>query len=169
MAEAEEALGEKIGALIATGPAEALERTEQAQPAILIISIALLEAARERAAARGETLETPIFAAGHSAGQYAAAVAAGALSIGDAVKLSRRRGELMQTSGSGRPGAMAAILGLPRPKSRASSPKVRRTASSSWRIATLQGRLSSLAKLRRSNTPLPPHPQLAQSAPCDCR
>jgi len=113
LAEAEAALGEKIGALIANGPADALERTEQAQPAILIISIALLEAARERAAARGETLETPNFAAGHSAGQYAAAVAAGALSIGDAVKLARIRGDLMQTSGGGRPGAMAAILGLP--------------------------------------------------------
>ena len=113
LAEAEAALGEKIGALIANGPADALERTEQAQPAILIISIALLEAARERAAARGETLEVPNFAAGHSAGQYAAAVAAGALSIGDAVKLARIRGDLMQTSGGGRPGAMAAILGLP--------------------------------------------------------
>jgi [acyl-carrier-protein] S-malonyltransferase len=79
----------------------------------LIISIALLEAARERAASRGETLEVPNFAAGHSAGQYAAAVAAGALSIGDAVKLARIRGDLMQTSGGGRPGAMAAILGLP--------------------------------------------------------
>ena len=113
LAEAESALGEKIGALIANGPADALERTEQAQPAILIISIALLEAARERAASRGDTIETPIFAAGHSAGQYAAAVAAGALSVGDAVKLARRRGELMQTSGGGRPGTMAAILGLP--------------------------------------------------------
>jgi [acyl-carrier-protein] S-malonyltransferase len=113
LSEAEAALGEKIGALIANGPADALERTEQAQPAILIISIALLEAARERAAARGETLEVPNFAAGHSAGQYAAAVAAGALSIGDAVKLARIRGNLMQTSGGGRPGAMAAILGLP--------------------------------------------------------
>ena len=113
LAEAEAALGEKIGALIANGPADALERTEQAQPAILIISIALLEAARERAAARGETLEVPNFAAGHSAGQYAAAGAAGALSIGDAVKLARIRGDLMQTSGGGRPGAMAAILGLP--------------------------------------------------------
>ena len=79
----------------------------------MIISIALLEAARERAAARGETLEVPNFAAGHSAGQYAAAVAAGALSIGDAVKLARIRGDLMQTSGGGRLGAMAAILGLP--------------------------------------------------------
>ena len=48
LAEAEAALGEKIGALIANGPADALERTEQAQPAILIISIALLEAARSR-------------------------------------------------------------------------------------------------------------------------
>ena len=113
LSEAEAALGERIGELIANGPADALERTEQAQPAILIISIALLEAARERAAARGESLESPIFAAGHSAGQYAAAVAAGALSIGDAVRLARRRGELMQTSGGGRPGAMAAILGLP--------------------------------------------------------
>ena len=113
LAEAEAALGEKIGALIANGPADALERTEQAQPAILIISIALLEAARERAAARGETLEVPNFAAGHSAGQYAAAVAAGALSIGDAVKLARIRGDLMQTPGGGRLGAMAAILGLP--------------------------------------------------------
>ncbi len=113
LAEAEAALGEPIGKLIASGPAEALERTEQAQPAILIISIAMLAAARERAAARGEELETPIFAAGHSAGQYAAAVAAGALTIGDAVKLARRRGELMQSSGDGRAGAMAAILGLP--------------------------------------------------------
>ncbi|MFM7825746.1 MAG: ACP S-malonyltransferase [Candidatus Limnocylindrus sp.] len=113
LAEAEAALGEKIGTLISDGPADALERTEQAQPAILIISIALLEAARERAAARGESLETPIFAAGHSAGQYAAAVAAGALSIRDAVKLARMRGQLMQSSGGGRPGAMAAILGLP--------------------------------------------------------
>ena len=113
LAEAEAALGEKIGELIANGPAEALERTEQAQPAILTMSIALLEAARERAVARGERLETPIFAAGHSAGQYAAAVAAGALSIADAVRLARRRGELMQASGGGRAGAMAAILGLP--------------------------------------------------------
>ncbi len=113
LAEAEEALGEKIGALIADGPAEALERTEQAQPAILIASIALLAAARERAATRGETIETPLFAAGHSAGQYAAAVAAGALGTADAVRLARRRGELMQQSGGGRAGAMAAILGLP--------------------------------------------------------
>ena len=113
MAEADEALGEKLSRLIAEGPGEALERTEQAQPAILAISIALLAAARERAAAAGTTLDIPERIAGHSAGQYAAAVAAGSLSLADAVRLSRRRGDLMQVSGGGRPGAMAAILGLP--------------------------------------------------------
>jgi len=113
MAEAEVALNEPLGRLIAEGPAEALERTEQAQPAILAMSIALLAAARERAAATGETLPLPRYIAGHSAGQYAAAVAADALSIADGVRLARRRGELMQHSGGGRPGAMAAVLGLP--------------------------------------------------------
>ena len=113
MAEADAALGEKLSRLIAEGPSEALESTEQAQPAILAMSIALLAAARERAAAAGRTLETPERIAGHSAGQYAAAVAAGSLSLADAVRLARRRGELMQASGGGRPGAMAAILGLP--------------------------------------------------------
>ena len=113
LAEAEAALGEPLGQLMATGPAEALERTEVAQPAILTISIALLAAARERAAAAGTPLDEPILIAGHSAGQYAAAVAAGALSVADGVRLARRRGELMQASGGGRPGAMAAILGLP--------------------------------------------------------
>jgi len=113
LAEAEAALDEPLGQLMATGPADALERTEVAQPAILTISIALLAAARERAAAAGTSLDEPILIAGHSAGQYAAAVAAGALSVGDGVRLARRRGELMQASGGGRPGAMAAILGLP--------------------------------------------------------
>jgi malonyl CoA-acyl carrier protein transacylase len=113
LAEAEAALGEPLGQLMATGPAEALERTEVAQPAILTISIAMLAAARERAAAAGTPLDEPILIAGHSAGQYAAAVAAGALSVADGVRLARRRGELMQASGGGRPGAMAAILGLP--------------------------------------------------------
>jgi len=113
LAEAEAALGEPLGHLMANGPAEALERTEQAQPAILVVSVALLAAARERAAAQGAALETPVRIAGHSAGQYAAAVAAGALRLSDAVRLSRRRGELMQASSGTRVGAMAAILGLP--------------------------------------------------------
>ena len=98
LAEAEAALGEPLGQMMATGPAEALERTEVAQPAILTISIALLAAARERAAAAGTPLDEPILIAGHSAGQYAAAVAAGAIALADGVRLARRRGELMQAS-----------------------------------------------------------------------
>jgi len=113
LAEAEAALGEPLARLLAEGPADLLERTEQAQPAILVVSIALLAAARERAAAAGTELATPVRIAGHSAGQYAAAVAAGALDLADGVRLARRRGELMQASGGGRPGSMAAILGLP--------------------------------------------------------
>lgn len=113
LGEAEAALGSPLGDLIANGPSEALERTDRAQPAILVVSIALLAAARERAAAQGAVLDTPVRIAGHSAGQYAAAVAAGAIELVDAVRLARRRGELMQASTGTRAGAMAAILGLP--------------------------------------------------------
>ncbi|MEX1172578.1 MAG: ACP S-malonyltransferase, partial [Chloroflexota bacterium] len=75
-------------------------------------SIAILEAVRERCTAAGIDPPTPAFAAGHSMGQYSAMVTAGVLALDDAVRLVRRRGELMQASGQGRDGAMAAIIGL---------------------------------------------------------
>ncbi len=111
-AAADAALGESISELAWDGPAEGLDRTENAQPALLAASIAILEALRERWAAAGLTAPTPAFAAGHSMGQYSALVAARALSLADGVRLVRRRGELMQASGQGRDGAMAAIIGL---------------------------------------------------------
>src|SRR6186997_413983 len=111
-AEADTALGEPISELAWTGPAERLDQTEQAQPAILAASIAILEALRERWSAEGLAPPTPSFAAGHSMGQYSALVAAGALSLDDGIRLVRERGRLMQTSGQGRDGAMAAIIGL---------------------------------------------------------
>ena len=95
------------------GPAERLDLTENAQPAILAASIAILEALRERWAAEG--LADPragLHAAGHSMGQYSALVAAGALGLEDGVRLVRERGRLMQASGQGRDGAMAALIGL---------------------------------------------------------
>ena len=109
--EADEALGEPITDLAWDGPAETLDRTENAQPALLATSIAYLRALRERLAAEGTDLD-PAFAAGHSMGQYSAMVATGALSLADGVRLVRERGRLMQASGHGRDGAMAAILGL---------------------------------------------------------
>ena len=110
-AEADRALGEPLSRLAWDGPAEDLDRTENAQPALLATSIAYLAVLRERFQ-RAEIDVEPAFAAGHSMGQYSALVAAGALSVVDGVRLVRERGRLMQASGSGRDGAMAAIIGL---------------------------------------------------------
>ncbi len=111
-AAADAALGESISALAWDGPADRLDLTENAQPALLAASIAILEAMRERWAAAGLAAPDPAFAAGHSMGQYSALVATGALSLEDGVRLVRERGRLMQASGQGRDGAMAALIGL---------------------------------------------------------
>jgi [acyl-carrier-protein] S-malonyltransferase len=109
---ADAALGTPISRLAWQGPADELDRTENAQPALLATSIAYLEAVRERWAALGIDQPRVAFAAGHSMGQYSALVAADVISLADGVRLVRERGRLMQASGAGRDGAMAAILGL---------------------------------------------------------
>jgi len=111
-AAADVALDEPISSLAWDGPAERLDLTENAQPALLATSIAILEALRERWAAEGLPAPTPSFVAGHSMGQYSALVAADVLSLEDGVQLVRERGRLMQASGQGRDGAMAALIGL---------------------------------------------------------
>jgi [acyl-carrier-protein] S-malonyltransferase len=111
-AAADAALGEPISSLAWEGPTEQLDRTEQAQPALLAASIAILEAMRDRWSAAGLETPTPAFAAGHSMGQYSALVATGVVSLDDGVRLVRQRGTLMQSSGGGRDGAMAALIGL---------------------------------------------------------
>jgi [acyl-carrier-protein] S-malonyltransferase len=112
LAEADDALGESISRLAFEGPAEQLDLTVNAQPALVAVSIAFLAALRERWAATGVEAPEPVYAAGHSMGQYSAMVAAGVISLGDAVRLVRERGRQMQASGQGRSGAMAAIIGL---------------------------------------------------------
>lgn len=111
-AEADEALGEPLSRLAWEGPADELDRTENAQPALLATSVAYLEAVRERWGGLGAEPPPPAFAAGHSMGQYSALVAAGVIGLADGVRLVRERGRLMQSSGAGRDGAMAAIIGL---------------------------------------------------------
>lgn len=108
--EADSALDGPIASLAWDGPAEDLDRTENAQPALLATSIAYLAALRDRWT--DAALEPPAFAAGHSMGQYSAFVAAGVISLADGVRLVRERGRLMQASGQGRDGAMAAVIGL---------------------------------------------------------
>jgi [acyl-carrier-protein] S-malonyltransferase len=103
--EADTALGFALSALCFDGPAEQLQLTENTQPAILTLSIAALRAAK------AEGFPQPDFVAGHSLGEYSALVAAGALSLTDAVKTVRARGRYMQEAVPVGAGAMAAILG----------------------------------------------------------
>lgn len=103
-AEADETLGFALSRTIWEGPSDALAQTDVQQPAILVVSIVHFEALQRRG-----LLPTAAYAAGHSLGQYAAAVATGALPFADAVRIVRRRGEAMQAHGRG---AMAAVLGM---------------------------------------------------------
>ena len=103
--EADQVLGFALSALCFEGPAEELTKTENTQPALLVTSIAAYRVLEARGA-------RPACAAGHSAGEYAAHVAAGSLSFADGLRLIRRRGEAMAGAGAVRPGSMAAVLGL---------------------------------------------------------
>jgi [acyl-carrier-protein] S-malonyltransferase len=103
--EADETLGYPLSRTMWEGPAEELTATSNAQPAILTHSIAVYRTV-------GERLGEVAMAAGHSLGEFTAYVAADALSFADGVRTVRRRGELMQQSGTARPGTMAALLGL---------------------------------------------------------
>lgn len=106
LAEASAALGQDLGALIHDGPKEALELTTNTQPVMLTAAIACFRAWRAEGGAM------PAAVAGHSLGEYSALVAAGALSLADALPLVRFRAEAMQRAVPVGAGAMAAILGL---------------------------------------------------------
>jgi len=110
-AEADDALGEPISGLAWEGPANELDLTVNAQPALLAASIAAQRALQGTLGGATSPYGAPSFYAGHSMGQYSAMVAAGVLDLGDAVRLVRERGRLMQVSSGD--GAMAAIIGLP--------------------------------------------------------
>ncbi|MCY1021828.1 ACP S-malonyltransferase [Pyxidicoccus sp. MSG2] len=101
----DEALGEKLSTLCFEGPEDALKLTANTQPAILTVSVAAHAVFAKRGPAAA-------FVAGHSLGEYSALVAAGAMSLGDAVKAVRARGTFMQEAVPTGVGAMAAVLGL---------------------------------------------------------
>jgi [acyl-carrier-protein] S-malonyltransferase len=106
LAEASAALGEDIGALICSGPKDALDLTERTQPVMLTAGIACYRAWL------AETGRAPAAVAGHSLGEYSALVAAGVLTLSDALPLVRFRAQAMQQAVPVGAGAMAAILGL---------------------------------------------------------
>ena len=97
------ALGEKLSDVIFNGPADTLTLTANVQPAIMATSIAMMRAA-------GATV--PEYVAGHSLGEYTALCAAGALSVGDAAKLLRARGNAMQNAAPAGTGMTAVVMGM---------------------------------------------------------
>jgi [acyl-carrier-protein] S-malonyltransferase len=105
-AEANDALGLSLTDICWNGSEEELTRTKNAQPAILVHTVAAWRVIMS------ERPITPSIAAGHSLGEFSAYVLAGAISFPDAVRLVRARGEFMYEAGELRPGAMAAILSL---------------------------------------------------------
>jgi len=114
-------LGFGLTRIMVEGPAELLTETHHAQPAIFAHSVAVLLELRALGV-------EPSFVAGHSLGEYAAAVAAGALSPDDGLRLVRRRGQLMFAAGAERPGTMAAVMGLPAARVAEVCAEVARTA-----------------------------------------
>ena len=107
--EVDEALGEKLSTLIWEGPEETLTLTANAQPALMAVSLAAVRALE----ARGFSLKDKVaYVAGHSLGEYSALAAAGFVSVADAARLLRIRGNAMQAAVPAGEGAMAAIIGL---------------------------------------------------------
>jgi [acyl-carrier-protein] S-malonyltransferase len=106
--KADEALGVPISRISFEGDADTLTATRNAQPALLIHSVVVAGILREEGGVE------PAIVAGHSLGEYSALVAAGVVDEMDALKIVRRRGELMFDAGLSRPGTMAAIIGLER-------------------------------------------------------
>ena len=109
--EADEALGWAVSTLAWEGPEDELNDTRQTQPCLVTTSIACLRALEEKLYGMGETV-SPAFVAGHSVGEYAALVAAGALSLAGAVRLVARRSDLMADARVS--GGMVAVIGLDR-------------------------------------------------------
>jgi [acyl-carrier-protein] S-malonyltransferase len=108
--EVDAALGEKLTAVIWDGPAEILQLTENAQPALMAVSLAALRVLETEAGF--SVARDAAFVAGHSLGEYSALAAAGSLTIADTARLLRTRGLAMQKAVPVGVGAMAALLGL---------------------------------------------------------
>ncbi|MGB8709093.1 MAG: ACP S-malonyltransferase, partial [Methyloceanibacter sp.] len=108
-AEIDEALGQSLSTLIWVGPEDQLTLTENAQPALMAVSLAVI---RVLEAEKGLSLkESVTLVAGHSLGEYSALAAAGSLSLADTARLLKTRGQAMQAAVPVGEGAMAALLG----------------------------------------------------------
>jgi [acyl-carrier-protein] S-malonyltransferase len=108
--EVDDALGEKLTSVIWNGPADRLTLTENAQPALMAVSLAVIRVLNVEIGL--DVRRDAAFVAGHSLGEYSALAAAGALSLSDAARLLRIRGHAMQQAAPVGAGAMAALIGV---------------------------------------------------------
>lgn len=108
--EVDDALDQNLSRIVFQGPAETLTLTENAQPALMAASMAVVRVLRAEAGLEPAVLAA--FVAGHSLGEYSALAAAGSLRLADAARLLRRRGQAMQDAVPVGEGAMIAVLGL---------------------------------------------------------
>src|SRR6195952_5287029 len=108
--EVDEALGEKLTSIIWDGPAETLQLTENAQPALMAVSLAALRVLETEAGF--SVRRDAAFVAGHSLGEYSALAAAGSFTISDTARLLRIRGRAMQKAGPGGTGGVGGLAGL---------------------------------------------------------
>jgi [acyl-carrier-protein] S-malonyltransferase len=108
--EVDEALGQKLSTTIFEGPESELTLTENAQPALMAASLAVLRVLEEEGGL--DLAGATAFVAGHSLGEYSALAAAGSFAVADAARLLKRRGQAMQRAVPVGAGAMAALLGL---------------------------------------------------------
>ena len=107
--EVDGALGQNLSELMFSGPADALTLTENAQPALMAVSLAVVRVLEEKGVRIADRVR---YVAGHSLGEYSALAAAGSLSISDAARLLKIRGKAMQAAVPVGQGAMAALLGV---------------------------------------------------------
>src|SRR4030081_1351070 len=108
--EVDAALGDRLSTIMWEGPAERVMLTENAQPALVAVSLAAMRVLETEAGV--DLARDAQFVAGHSVGEYSALAAAGALSIADTARLLRIRGRAMQKAGPGGTGGMAALIGV---------------------------------------------------------
>ncbi len=108
--EVDDALGQNLSRLMFQGPEEELVLTENAQPALMALSVAVLRVLEKQGGV--DLNDAAAFVAGHSLGEYSALTAAGALALSDTARLLKRRGQAMQTAVPVGVGAMAAVLGV---------------------------------------------------------
>lgn len=118
--EVDDALGQKLSAVMFEGPGDDLTLTENAQPALMAVSMAVIRVLEEQGF---DLAAAAKLVAGHSLGEYSALCAAGSLSIGDTARLLRIRGRAMQQAVPVGQGAMAALLGLDLDQARAVAEK----------------------------------------------